>query len=137
MVKKKKALALPAFEELQKLKEPLNDEEYGRDVPSYISNGLKHTLRPYQHSAIYYYHMTQVTDQFKYRNMNHVLFNMATGSGKTDIMAALILYLFKEQGYQNFLFVVNTNGVLTKTIDNLTNTSSIKYLFSQVVEIEG
>ncbi|MGX7099366.1 DEAD/DEAH box helicase family protein [Globicatella sanguinis] len=65
------------------------------------------------------------------------MFNMATGSGKTDIMAGLILFLFKEKGYQNFLFTVNTNGVLTKTIDNLTNVNSIKFLFNSPLEIEG
>ena len=56
---------------------------------------------------------------------------MATGSGKTDLMAGLILYLYQEQGYQNFLFLVNTNGVLNKTIDNLTNMASNKYLYSR------
>ncbi|MDA0062985.1 DEAD/DEAH box helicase family protein [Brachyspira hyodysenteriae] len=32
------------------------------------------------------------------------MFNMATGSGKTLIMASLILYLY-EKGYRNFLFL--------------------------------
>lgn len=69
--------------------------------------------------------------------MNHVLFNMATGSGKTDLMAGLILYLYQDWGYQNFLFLVNTNGELNKTIDNLTNTGSDKYLYSRQIEIDG
>src|SRR3989338_9238727 len=33
----------------------------------------------------------------------HLLFKMATGSGKTLIMAANILYLY-AQGYRNFIF---------------------------------
>src|SRR5699024_8861321 len=74
---------------------------------------------------------------FRFRNVNHVLFNMATGSGKTDLMAGLILYLYQEHGYQNFLFLVNTNGVLSKTIDNLTNQSSDKYLYTPNIEIDG
>src|SRR5699024_8426757 len=52
-------------------------------------------------------------------------------------MAGLILYLYQEQGYQNFLFLVNTNGVLSKTIDNLTNKGSDKYLYTPQIEIDG
>ena len=33
----------------------------------------------------------------------HLLFNMTTGSGKIFIMAANILFLYKE-GYRNFIF---------------------------------
>lgn len=35
---------------------------------------------------------------------NKLMFNMATGSGKTLVLAASILYVFKEKGYQNFVF---------------------------------
>src|SRR5699024_1612342 len=56
---------------------------------------------------------------------------------KTDLMAGLILYLYQEYGFQNFLFLVNTNGVLNKTIDNLTNKTSDKYLYTEQIEIEG
>src|SRR5690625_3204933 len=52
-------------------------------------------------------------------------------------MAGLILYLYQEHGYQNFLFLVNTNGVLSKTIDNLTNQASDKYLYTSHIEIDG
>ena len=55
----------------------------------------------------------------------HFLFNMATGSGKTLIMAGLILYLY-EQGYRNFLFFVNSTNIIEKTKDNFLNPSSIK-----------
>ena len=86
---------------------------------------------------LYAFHYSQTANEFRFRNVNHVLFNMATGSGKTDLMAGLILYLYQEQGYQNFLFLVNTNGVLNKTIDNLTNMASNKYLYSPQIEIDG
>lgn len=62
---------------------------------------------------------------------------MATGSGKTDVLAALILYLYTEFTYHDFLFVVNTNAVVAKTYDNLLNTASPKYLFSQPLTIHG
>src|SRR5690625_5270883 len=98
---------------------------------------MVHTFRYYQDAALRFFHYSQVAEAFRFRNINHVLFNMATGSGKTDLMAGLILYLYKEHGYQNFLFLVNTNGVLNKTIDNLINVSSEKYLYVPDIEIEG
>lgn len=62
---------------------------------------------------------------------------MATGSGKTDVMAADILYFYHEFSYQNFLFVVNTNAVIAKTRENMLNVQSPKYLFSQPLSIDG
>ena len=44
----------------------------------------------------------------------HLLYNMATGSGKTLVMAGLMLYLY-EKGFRNFLFFVHTNNILEKT----------------------
>ena len=66
----------------------------------------------------------------------HFLFNMATGSGKTLIMAGLILYLY-EQGYRNFLFFVNSTNIIEKTKDNFLNPSSIKYLFNPDITIDN
>src|SRR5690625_3097883 len=96
-----------------------------------------HTFRYYQDAALRFFHYSQTDASFRFRNVNHVLFNMATGSGKTDLMAGLILYLYQKHGYQNFLFLVNTNGVLNKTIDNLTNQGSDKYLYTPNIEIDG
>ena len=66
----------------------------------------------------------------------HTLFHMATGSGKTVIMAGLILYLYTK-GYRKFLFFVNQVNVLEKTIENFTNPKSNKYLFNNVIEYLG
>mgnify|MGYP003579186970 CR=1 FL=1 len=44
----------------------------------------------------------------------HLLYNMATGSGKTLVMAGLMLFLY-EKGYRNFLFFVNSNNIIKKT----------------------
>ena len=66
----------------------------------------------------------------------HLLFNMATGSGKTLIMAGLILYLYK-QGYRNFLFFVNSSNIVSKTKENFINSLSSKYLFNQKISIES
>ena len=137
MAKKKKQLPLPLYDEVKQLNESLFNEQFDWETPEYITNNMVHTFRYYQNAALRFFHYSQVAEAFRFRNVNHVLFNMATGSGKTDLMAGLILYLFQEHGYQNFLFLVNTNGVLNKTIDNLTNMSSEKYLYTPQIEIDG
>lgn len=128
---------MPLFEELIRLNASMLDEEAAWYTPDYITENMIHKFRYYQDAALRFFHYSQANKEFRYRNINHVLFNMATGSGKTDLMAGLILYLFEEHGYQNFLFLVNTNGVLNKTIDNLTNKASDKYLYTPQIEIEG
>ncbi|KNX44791.1 restriction endonuclease [Helicobacter pylori] len=62
------------------------------------------------------------------------MFEMATGSGKTLVMAALILECCK-QGYQNFIFFVNSTSILEKTKLNFTDSASSKYLFSENIHI--
>lgn len=66
----------------------------------------------------------------------HLFFNMATGSGKTLIMAGLILYLY-EQGYRNFLFFVNADNIIEKTKDNFLNQGSEKYQFNEYIYLNG
>ncbi|OWW63300.1 restriction endonuclease [Enterococcus hirae 67-03-C5] len=136
MAKSKKkdiqSLKFPLVEQAEHAEKDLFQETWA--IPEYIINNLAHTLRPYQDKALSNYRYTQT--QIK-PNPQHVLFNMATGSGKTDLMAALILYLYQDQGYTNFLFTVNTNSVLMKTKDNLINAGSDKYLFKDKIEIDG
>lgn len=132
-----KKLILPLNDELKEIDSDLFNEQISWETPDYIYNNLQHNFRYYQSTALRYFHYTQSIPTFNHRNINHVLFNMATGSGKTDLMAGLILYLYKEHNYQNFLFVVNTNGVLNKTIDNLTKPASDKYLYQDKIEIDG
>lgn len=62
------------------------------------------------------------------------MFEMATGSGKTLVMAGLILECCK-QGYQNFIFFVNSTSILEKTKLNFTDSASSKYLFSENITI--
>ncbi|MBS0939842.1 DEAD/DEAH box helicase family protein [Lactiplantibacillus plantarum] len=126
------SLKFPLVEQAEHAEKDLFQENWA--IPDYITNNLAHTLRPYQDKALsnYRYTQTQINP-----NPQHVLFNMATGSGKTDLMAALILYLYQDQGYTNFLFTVNTKSVLMKTKDNLLNTDSDKYLFQDKIEIDG
>lgn len=106
-------------------------------LPEYVKSNLKDNLRPYQEEALRYFHYSQFRQDIADRDYKHVLFNMATGSGKTMVMAATILYMFKEYGYQNFIFFVHTDAIIQKTKENLLNTLSSKYLFTQSLEIEG
>ncbi len=64
------------------------------------------------------------------------MFEMATGSGKTLVMAGLILECYK-QGYQNFIFFVNSTSILEKTKLNFTDSASSKYLFSENINDEN
>lgn len=72
----------------------------------------------------------------KPRKPFHLLYNMATGSGKTLVMAGLMLYLYKK-GYRNFLFFVHSNNIIKKTKDNFLNPQSSKYLFNEKIVIDG
>ncbi|MET3321039.1 UNVERIFIED_ORG: type III restriction enzyme [Peribacillus simplex] len=100
------------------------------EIPEYINENLGHKLRPYQDQALRQFIYTQRASASDI-SFNHLLFHMATGSGKTINLAATILYLFEEKGHQNFIFFVNSDAIIKKTIDNLTNVTSPKYLFSK------
>ena len=105
-------------------------------TPEYLKNNLKDDLRSYQEEALRFMHYAQVHKEADVR-FKHLLFNMATGSGKTMVMAGAILYMFKEYSYQNFIFFVHTDAIIQKTKENLLNVLSSKYLFQQPLEIDG
>ncbi|HGJ5865121.1 DEAD/DEAH box helicase family protein [Arsenophonus nasoniae] len=107
------------------------------ETPDYLQANLKDTLRPYQKEALRYLHYAQKNPAESNIRYRHLLFHMATGAGKTMVMAGAILYLFKEYGYQNFIFFVHTDAIIQKTRENLLNSLSSKYLFSQTLEIDG
>ena len=104
------------------------------EMPDSITQNLKpaYQLRPYQVEAFARFIHCLNTDFPGKRTPLHLLFNMATGSGKTLIMAGLILYLY-EHGYRNFLFFVNADNIIEKTKDNFLNPGSSKYLFNNTV----
>lgn len=62
----------------------------------------------------------------------HLLLNMATGSGKTVLMAANMLELYTK-GYRNFIFIVNSTNIIKKTIANFTEKDNSKYLFADKI----
>jgi type III restriction enzyme len=109
------------------------------DLPNWISDNLKpgYGQRPYQIEAFKrYIYIDQEDFDEKPRKPFHLLYNMATGSGKTLVMAGLMLHLY-EKGYRNFLFFVNSNNIIQKTKDNFLNPQASKYLFSDKIVING
>lgn len=105
-------------------------------LPEYFSTALNPNikLRPYQKECFRYF-LSYWENEFKEKEARtHLLFHMATGSGKTLIMAGVMLYLY-EHGYRNFLFFVNSTNVIEKTKDNFLNSSSAKYLFGENIQI--
>ncbi|MGL2737452.1 DEAD/DEAH box helicase family protein [Helicobacter pylori] len=100
------------------------------ELPTHITSNLKKELRDYQKQAIDNYLEKRQSNP----TQKHFMFEMATGSGKTLVMAGLILECYK-QGYQNFIFFVNSASILEKTKLNFTDSASSKYLFSESINI--
>lgn len=108
-----------------------------KDIPSLIFDNLnpKFQLRSYQISAIsrfIEYYENEPEKEFPIQ----LLFNMATGSGKTLIMVASMLFLYNK-GYRNFVFFVDKTNIIRKTIDNFLNQESSKYLFNKRIFVDG
>ena len=105
-----------------------------KDVPRFITDNLNpaFVLREYQKEAIgrFVYYISEDTQRIK---PSQLLFHMATGSGKTLLMAANILYLYIK-GFRNFLFFVNSTNIIEKTKDNFLNPNSSKYLFNEKIK---
>lgn len=119
------------FDELKKA--------FGKDYfklridPEIVQNlNPKFELREYQKEALgrFDFYLKEYKDK---KLPIQLLFNMATGSGKTLIMAANILQLYK-MGYRNFIFFVNSINIIEKTRDNFLNPLSDKYLFAPKIK---
>lgn len=107
------------------------------EIPSYIQENInpRFELRPYQIGAFENF-ITYFENDRMCRKPTQTLFHMATGSGKTMIMAGLMIYLYKK-GYRNFLFFVNLSNIVNKTRDNFLNALSSKYLFADEIRLNG
>lgn len=120
----------------------LLDKNFGRqnigalEMPPYFATALNPAmrLRPYQKSCFQYF-FTYWEKMFEGKEaLPHLLFHMATGSGKTFVMAGLMLYLY-EKGYRNFLFFVGLGNIVEKTKENFLNPASSKYLFAPQIRM--
>lgn len=115
----------------------IEDKIIDCEIPSYIKDNInkKFKLRQYQiesQSVLGYYIE-------KYKNKVkpiHLMFNLATGSGKTLLMACNILYLYKR-GYRNFIFFVNSTNIIEKTKYNFLDYTSSKFLFNNKITIDN
>ena len=110
-------------------------EVYDLEVPTYIANNINpiFDIRPYQIEA--FARFVYFSDGYRKRTKpSQVLFHMATGSGKTLIMAGCMLHLY-SLGYRNFIFFVNSSTIIEKTKDNFLNSLSSKYLFDDSITI--
>jgi len=109
------------------------------ELPISVKNNLRREflLRPYQEDALrrfMFYYDNGIKG--KQQRPWHLFFHMATGSGKTLVMAGLVLYLY-EKGYRNFLFYVNSDTIVQKTRDNFLNPYSSKYLFGERITFDN
>ena len=122
------------------------ESEFGRryisrlELPDYYDTSLSPSrkLRPYQEECFRYF-LTYMNPENEFDGKQarpHLLFHMATGSGKTLMMAGAILFLY-EQGYRNFLFFVDSTNIVEKTKDNFLNAASSKYLFAPLIVVNG
>lgn len=109
--------------------------DFKASIPDYITQNLKFPLRPYQKEAVGRY-LYYKKDENNRKKSEQVLYNMATGSGKTLLMAAIILEKFK-QGERNFIFFVNNDNILTKTRANFLPNEMGKYLFADKITIDN
>ena len=127
------------MEELfQNIKTYLDIAGESYEVPDYIKSNLKHDFWYWQKNAMQYFDVFEKRKDKFVENINeptHLMFNMATGTGKTMIMAALILYYYKK-GYRHFIFFVNQKNIVDKTENNFINKLHSKYEYRQNIVIE-
>ncbi|MDT3738179.1 MAG: DEAD/DEAH box helicase family protein [Candidatus Kapabacteria bacterium] len=106
------------------------------EIPLYISNNLRFNFFEWQKNAfenfLTYQSIKNIEESQKH---THLMFNMATGTGKTLLMAATILYYYK-QGYRYFLFFVNQNNIVDKTENNFIDSTHSKFLFKDKIVID-
>jgi len=106
------------------------------EIPQYISNNLKYSFFDWQKNAFENFLTYQATKERENPNEpTHLMFNMATGTGKTLLMASTILYYY-NQGYRHFLFFVNQNNIVDKTENNFIDNTHTKYLFKEKIVID-
>lgn len=105
------------------------------DVVNAIVSNLAIQPRPYQIKALnrmIHYYENHINKDFNI----HLLFQLATGSGKTLLMAMMMLYL-RSKGYSAFIFLVDSIAIVDKTKLNFTTLNSSKRLFKSTINLNG
>ena len=107
------------------------------EISEYISNNLKYDFFDWQKKAFENFLTFQAIKEKENPNTpTHLMFNMATGTGKTLVMASNILYYY-QQGYRHFIFFVNQNNIVDKTENNFIDSTHNKYLFKEKIVIDN
>jgi type III restriction enzyme len=121
------------YEKIKNEKEPIR--KYAPQVlniPKYITENLKYEFFDWQKEA---FENLLIYENDHKKSPTHLMFNMATGTGKTLLMASALLYYYK-QGYRHFIFFVNQNNIIDKTENNFINATHNKYLFKEKIIID-
>lgn len=107
------------------------------EIPEYVTSNLRYIFYDWQREAFEYFLVNENKKNIEEstNNPTHLMFNLATGTGKTLLMAAAILYYYK-QGYRHFLFFVNANNIVDKTENNFLDKTHNKYLFEDRIVID-
>ncbi len=124
------------YQEINTQKEGLrnfNPEVF--DIPKYITENLKYSFFDWQKDSFENFLFYNNPKSKLLTTPTHLMFNMATGTGKTLLMASTILYYYNA-GYRHFIFFVNQNNIIDKTENNFVDNTHIKYLFTQKIVID-
>lgn len=105
------------------------------EIPEYISSNLKYPFFDWQQEAFQYLLLNEKRTEGK-NEPTHLMFNMATGTGKTLVMASCILHYYKK-GYRKFMFFVNQKNIIYKTENNFIDSTHSKYLFADKIVIDN
>jgi len=103
------------------------------EIPDYVTNNLRFNFFDWQRDAFENFLVYEADHK---RQPTHLMFNLATGTGKTMLMAGCLLYYYK-QGYRHFIFFVNQNNIVDKTENNFINSTHNKYLFTEKIVVDN
>ncbi|MCE2687836.1 MAG: DEAD/DEAH box helicase family protein [Rickettsiales bacterium] len=127
--------------DIKNLYETIGDKAYRLrlpfpEIPKYISENLKYDFFDWQKTAFENFLTFEAIKEAENSKLpTHLMFNMATGTGKTLLMAASILHYYRK-GYRHFIFFVNQNNIIDKTENNFIQSSHNKYLFKDKIVID-
>ncbi|MBP8238960.1 MAG: DEAD/DEAH box helicase family protein, partial [Saprospiraceae bacterium] len=81
-------------------------------------------------------HIREIAPSFSEfgRGFPSLAFNIATGVGKTRLMAAFIVYLFRTRGIRNFFILAPNLTIYNKLIKDFGDPSYEKYVFQGISE---
>ncbi len=104
------------------------------EIPKDISENLKYDFFDWQREAFQYLLLNEKRIE-DVKEPTHLMFNMATGTGKTLVMASCVLHYYRK-GYRKFIFFVNQKNIIYKTENNFIDSNHNKYLFADKIVID-